>query len=49
MGQFSRSDAILERNRKYIPGGMSSLNRLTDPNISFVRGEGSRIHDAEGN
>ena len=33
----------------YIPGGMSSTNRLTDPNIAFVRGDGSRIWDAEGN
>ncbi len=48
MQSFSESDKILEHNRRYIPGGISSINRLTNPNISFVRGEGSRIWDAEG-
>lgn len=27
---------------------MSSLNRLTEPNIAFIRGAGSRLTDAEG-
>ena len=49
MAAFRGSDQILERNRRFIPGGMSSINRLTDPNIAFVRGEGSRIWDADGN
>jgi glutamate-1-semialdehyde 2,1-aminomutase len=43
------SAEILHRNRRYIPGGMSSTNRLTDPVIAFVRGDGSHIWDAEGN
>jgi len=49
MTGFPASDRILDWNRQCIPGGMSSTNRLTDPNIAFVRGDGSRIWDAEGN
>ena len=49
MRKYERSQAILERNRKAIPGGLSSLNRLVDPPIAFVRGEGCRIWDADGN
>ena len=48
MKGFPESDRILERNRECIPGGMSSINRLTDPNIAFVRGNGARMWDAEG-
>lgn len=49
MKTFPVSDRILKENGSRIPGGMSSLNRLTDPNIAFVRGSGSRLFDAEGN
>lgn len=45
----SRSRAILEHNRRFIPGGMSSINRLVDPALAFVRGQGSHIWDADGN
>jgi len=48
MSGFSKSDQILNHNRRYIPGGISSTNRMTNPNIAFVRGEGSRIWDADG-
>jgi glutamate-1-semialdehyde 2,1-aminomutase len=40
---------MLRRNQQFIPGGMSSTNRLADPVIAFVRGDGSRLWDAEGN
>lgn len=43
-----KSQQILENNRLHIPGGLSSLNRLTDPPIAFVRGEGSHLIDADG-
>ncbi len=43
-----QSDRILEHNRRFIPGGLSSVNRLTSPNIAFVRGEGAHIWDADG-
>lgn len=45
---MTKSQHILENNRRYIPGGLSSLNRLTDPLIAFVRGEGSHLFDADG-
>ena len=48
MSTSSKSDQILDHNRHYIPGGASSTDRLTDPNIAFVRGQGSRIWDADG-
>lgn len=35
-------------SNKYIPGGVSSINRLVSPAISFVRGEGAYIWDSEG-
>ncbi len=45
---MTRSQQILENNRLHIPGGLSSLNRLADPPLAFVRGEGSRLYDADG-
>lgn len=49
MASYPESDRLLKRARRSIPGGLSSVNRLTDPNIVFIAGEGSRIRDAEGN
>jgi glutamate-1-semialdehyde 2,1-aminomutase len=39
---------VLAHNRAYIPGGVSSTNRVIDPVISFVRGEGAHIWDVHG-
>lgn len=36
------------RNSAYIPGGISSANRLIDPAIAFVRGEGAQLWDRHG-
>jgi glutamate-1-semialdehyde aminotransferase len=47
-GSNSTSD-INTQAGKYIAGGVVSLNRKVDPNIAFVRGNGSRIYDADGN
>lgn len=44
-----QSKAILERNRRFIPGGVVSVNRAVEPNISFVKGEGARVWDVDGN
>ncbi|MBM3725978.1 MAG: aspartate aminotransferase family protein [Acidobacteria bacterium] len=49
MRSYPQSAAILERNRAVIPGGVVSINRATTPEIVFVRGQGARIWDAEGN
>lgn len=43
------SQAILRNNRRFIPGGVVSINRATSPELVFVKGEGARIVDADGN
>jgi glutamate-1-semialdehyde 2,1-aminomutase len=42
------SRAILEHNRHFIPGGISSVNRSIDPPIAFVKGAGAYLWDAAG-
>jgi glutamate-1-semialdehyde 2,1-aminomutase len=49
MRLYPKSAAVLDRNRQFIPGGVVSINRATKPEIVFVRGQGARIWDAEGN
>lgn len=46
---LERSNQILCNNQRYIPGGMSSTNRRANPVISFVRGRGAHLWDADGN
>ncbi len=46
---LKRSQELLERNKRHIPGGLASLNRKADPCISFTRGKGSHIWDVDGN
>jgi glutamate-1-semialdehyde 2,1-aminomutase len=38
-------NSLIERNNTYIPGGISSANRMIDPAVAFVRGEGAYIWD----
>jgi glutamate-1-semialdehyde 2,1-aminomutase len=40
--------ALLARNSAYIPGGISSINRIIDPPISFAKGEGAYLWDTDG-
>lgn len=49
MNNWPKSKALLNRNEKWIPGGVVSLNRKAHPNISFLKGSGSRVWDLEGN
>lgn len=49
MQENEKSAAILRENAKWIPGGVVSLNRKSDPNICFVKGSGSKVVDADGN
>lgn len=49
MRSFPKSEAILQHNRRYIPGGVVSINRSVEPQIVFVRGAGALLWDAEGN
>lgn len=43
------SKAILDHNRQFIPGGVVSVNRAVEPNICFLKGQGARVWDADGN
>lgn len=43
-----RSQEIYEHARRVIPGGVSSNNRLVEPNLVFTRAEGAYIYDADG-
>jgi glutamate-1-semialdehyde 2,1-aminomutase len=47
--KYPKSAEILQRNRQYIPGGVVSVNRATQPEIVFVRARGAYMWDAEGN
>ena len=46
--KYSQSAAILEKNRRVIPGGVVSTNRAADPEIVFVKGQGAYIWSADG-
>lgn len=45
----SESEKLLRRNKRYIPGGVVSVNRAIQPEIAFAKGKGSRIWDVDGN
>lgn len=47
--KYPKSDAMFTRAERSIAGGVVSLNRKAAPLISFVRGQGSKIYDADGN
>ncbi|MFN7936508.1 MAG: aspartate aminotransferase family protein [Bryobacteraceae bacterium] len=49
MRSYPKSEAILAHNRRYIPGGVVSVNRSVTPQIVFTRAEGAVLWDAEGN
>jgi glutamate-1-semialdehyde 2,1-aminomutase len=49
MNKWPKSQELLQTNAQWIPGGVVSLNRKSDPNICFTRGAGSRVWDMEGN
>ncbi|MBS1824421.1 MAG: aspartate aminotransferase family protein [Acidobacteria bacterium] len=49
MRSYPKSEAILAHNRRYIPGGVVSVNRSVSPQIVFTRAEGAVLWDAEGN
>src|SRR5580698_588208 len=40
--------SLLARNSAYIPGGVSSTNRIIDPPISFSKGQGAYVWDIDG-
>jgi glutamate-1-semialdehyde 2,1-aminomutase len=48
MDNILHHESVLEHNRRYIPGGISSVNRAIDPTITFIKGEGAYLWDAAG-
>lgn len=49
MKNWPKSSELIKNNEKWIPGGVVSLNRKSDPNICFSKGIGSHVWDIEGN
>jgi glutamate-1-semialdehyde 2,1-aminomutase len=49
LAAHARSSEILNHNRKFIPGGVVSVNRAVRPEIVFVIGKGAYLWDADGN
>lgn len=41
-------EICLARNSAYIPGGVSSINRIIEPPMIFVKGEGAYLWDLDG-
>lgn len=46
---YPKSAEIFSHNRRFIPGGVVSVNRAVQPEIAFVKGRGAHIWDADGN
>jgi glutamate-1-semialdehyde 2,1-aminomutase len=49
MHSWPKSSELLKKNERWIPGGVVSLNRKSEPNICFNKGEGAYVWDIEGN
>jgi glutamate-1-semialdehyde 2,1-aminomutase len=45
----AKSSEILRHNRRFIPGGVVSVNRAVEPEIVFIKGQGAYLWDADGN
>jgi glutamate-1-semialdehyde 2,1-aminomutase len=45
----AKSSEIFRHNRRFIPGGVVSVNRAVEPEIVFVKGQGAYVWDADGN
>jgi glutamate-1-semialdehyde 2,1-aminomutase len=46
---YPKSAKLFSQNRRFIPGGVVSVNRAVQPEIAFVKGQGAYIWDADGN
>jgi glutamate-1-semialdehyde 2,1-aminomutase len=49
MKNRTQSEQLLRNNKKYIPGGVVSVNRATEPPIAFAKGTGAKIWDLDEN
>jgi glutamate-1-semialdehyde 2,1-aminomutase len=47
--RYATSSGINRKGTRCIAGGVVSLNRKVEPPIVFVRAQGSRLYDADGN
>lgn len=45
---YPQSAAVIARSKQFIPGGVNSVNRAIRPEITFVKGEGAYLWNAEG-
>lgn len=43
-----RSQELLARNSQWIPGGMASVNRATNPPLAFTQAQGAYMWDIDG-
>ena len=43
-----KSKEILDRNKRYIPGGIVSTNRTVEPSLVFSHAQGSSLWDVDG-
>src|SRR5579871_5676277 len=48
MGTSKPLQDLLAQNLQFIPGGISSANRIIDPPIAFKRAQGAYLWDIEG-
>jgi len=46
---YKKSAEVFQHNRRFIPGGVVSVNRSVQPEIVFTKGKGAYIWDLEGN
>lgn len=49
MRSYPNSASILNQNKKFLPGGIASVNRAVEPEVVFVRGQGAYLWDADDN
>jgi len=49
LAAYAKSTQIFRHNRRFIPGGVVSVNRAVQPEIVFIKGKGAYIWDADGN
>jgi glutamate-1-semialdehyde 2,1-aminomutase len=47
--RYAHSEKISRQAANYLTGGVNSLNRRAEPNIVFVKAQGSKLYDADGN
>jgi len=47
--QRPKSAAVVERNARFVPGGVLSGARMVEPVITFCRGRGAHLWDVDGN